>query len=93
MKSKYLMIGAVACVALFLFSGIMLCRQYADEDFYRTHKIIHFDTLSNFGEYEIIAAFKTVAYSEQGFNYHFTRADLAEDFDAYIAHFLCMTPA
>ena len=31
MKSKYLMIGAAVCAALFLFSGIMLCRQYADE--------------------------------------------------------------
>ena len=30
--------------------------------------------------------FKTVAYSEQGFKYyHFTRAESAEDFDAYIA--------
>ena len=62
-----------------------LCK-YADEDFYRAHKIIRFDTLSGFGEYEIVAAFKTVAYSEQGFKYyHFTRADSAEDFDAYIA--------
>lgn len=31
MKSKYLMIGAAVCATLFLFSGIMLCRQYADE--------------------------------------------------------------
>ena len=29
MKSKYLMIGAAVCAALFLFSGIMLWRQYA----------------------------------------------------------------
>ena len=31
MKSKYLMIGASVCAALFLFSGVMLYRQYADE--------------------------------------------------------------
>ncbi len=62
-----------------------LCK-YADEDFYREHKTIRFDTLAGFGEYEIVAAFKTVAYSEKGFKYyHFTRADSAEDFDAYIA--------
>lgn len=62
-----------------------LCK-YADEDFYREHKTICFDTLSGFGEYEVIAAFKTAAYSEQGFKYyHFTLADSAEDFDAYIA--------
>ena len=62
-----------------------LCK-YADEDFYREHKTIRFDTLAGFGEYEIVAAFKTVAYSEQGFKYyHFTRADSAEDFDAYLS--------
>ena len=31
MKSKVLMIGAAVCAALFLFSGVMLYRQYADE--------------------------------------------------------------
>ena len=60
--------------------------KYESKDFYREHKIIRFDTLSGFGEYEIVAVFKTVAYSEQGFKYyHFTRAESAEDFDAYIA--------
>ena len=62
-----------------------LCK-YESEDFYQEHKTIRFDTLSGFGEYEIMAVFKTVAYSEQGFKYyHFTRAESAEDFDAYIA--------
>lgn len=50
-----------------------LCK-YESEDFYQEHKIIHFDTLESFGEYEVIAAFKTVAYSEEGFKYyHFVR--------------------
>ena len=62
-----------------------LCK-YESEDFYQEHKTIRFDTLSGFGEYEVVAAFKTVAYSEQGFQYyHFVNADSAEDFDAYIA--------
>ena len=62
-----------------------LCK-YADEDFYREHKTIRFDTLSGFGEYEVVAAFKTVAYSEQGFKYyHFTSAESEADFDDYIA--------
>ena len=66
-----------------MFAG--LCK-YESEDFYQEHKIICFDTLSSFGEYEIVAVFKTVAYSEQGFKYyHFTRAESAEDFDDYIA--------
>ena len=62
-----------------------LCK-YESEDFYREHKIIHFDTLESFGEYEVIAAFKTVAYSEEGFKYyHFVRAESAEQFNEYIA--------
>lgn len=62
-----------------------LCK-YESEDFYQEHKTIRFDTLSGFGEYEVVAVFKTVAYSEQGFKYyHFIRAESAENFDAYIA--------
>lgn len=34
-----------------------LCN-YTDEDFWREHPTIHFDTLSSFGEYEIVAVFK-----------------------------------
>ena len=55
-------------------------------DFYREHKTICFDTLDSFGEYEVIAAFKTVAYSGEGFKYyHFVNAESAEAFDEYIA--------
>ncbi|MST91148.1 class B sortase [Ruthenibacterium lactatiformans] len=62
-----------------------LCK-YESEDFYQEHKIIHFDTLESFGEYEVIAAFKTVAYSQEGFKYyHFVQAESAEQFDEYIA--------
>ena len=43
-----------------------LCK-YESEDFYREHKTIRFNTLDSFGDYEVIAAFKTVAYSEYGF--------------------------
>ena len=62
-----------------------LC-EYESEDFYREHKTIRFDTLDSFGEYEVIAAFKTVAYSEEGFKYyHFVQAEQEEDFNAFIA--------
>lgn len=37
-----------------------LCK-YESEDFYKEHKTIYFDTLGGYGEYEVIAAFKTVA--------------------------------
>ena len=63
-----------------------MCTTHLKSLEHREHKIIRFDTLSSFGEYEIVAVFKTVAYSEQGFKYyHFTRAESAEDFDAYIS--------
>lgn len=62
-----------------------LCK-YENKNFYEEHKTIRFDTLEDFGSYEIVAAFKTVAYSEDGFKYyHFVNADSAAVFDGYIA--------
>lgn len=62
-----------------------LCK-YEREDFYQEHPTIHFDTLSSLGEYEIVAAFKTVAYSEDGFKYyHFVDAENETAFDAFIS--------
>ena len=61
-----------------------LCK-YESEDFYQEHKTIRFDTLDSFGEYEVVAAFKTVAYSESGFKYyHFVNAESEAAFDEYI---------
>lgn len=61
-----------------------LCK-YENENFYRKHKTIYFDTLGGYGEYEVIAAFKTVAYSEDGFKYyHFVHAESEAAFDEYI---------
>ena len=39
---------------------------YKSKNFYEEHKNIRFDTLTQQGEYEIIAVFKTVAYSPDG---------------------------
>lgn len=62
-----------------------LCK-YEDESFFRDHPIIRFDTLSGYGKYEIVAVFKTVAYSQEGFKYyHFVNAESAADFDAFLA--------
>lgn len=61
-------------------------RKYESEDFYQEHKTVHFDTLADFGEYEIVAAFKTVAYSQEGFKYyHFVNAEDEAAFDEFIA--------
>ena len=66
-----------------MFAG--LCK-YESEDFYREHRTFTFDTLSEYGEYEIVAVFKTVAYSENGFKYYqFVNAENEEDFDEFIA--------
>lgn len=61
-----------------------LCK-YTDPSFYRAHPVIRFDTLSGYGEYEIIAVFKTTA-TDSGFPYQrFVVAEDSAAFDAYIA--------
>lgn len=58
---------------------------YKDKGFYEEHKTIQFDTLTQHGEYEIIAVFKTVAYSSNGFRYYdFVDAEDEEAFNAYV---------
>ena len=58
---------------------------YEDEDFYREHLTVCFDTLSEYGEYEIVAVFKTVAYSDNGFKYYqFVNAANAAEFDEFV---------
>lgn len=69
-----------------------LCK-YESEDFYREHKTIYFDTLSGFGEYEIVVVFKTVAYSAAGFKYYtFVNIETQEAFDDFLdgCHALCL---
>lgn len=62
-----------------------LCR-YEKKSFWQEHPMIHFDTLSGYGEYEIVTVFKTVAYSQEGFKYyHFVDAESKADFNAFLA--------
>lgn len=59
--------------------------KYKDKDFYNAHRYIQLDTLSEQRKYEVICAFKTVAYANDGFKYYeFVDADSQEDFSAYI---------
>ena len=61
-----------------------LCK-YEDEEFYKEHKYIQFDTLLDYGRYEIVAVFKTVAYNDAGFKYfQFVDAENEADFNEYI---------
>jgi sortase B len=61
-----------------------LC-SYESREFFEAHPTLHFDTLSEFGEYEVMYAFKTTAYSEDSFRYYlFTDAADAEEYDAFL---------
>ena len=58
---------------------------YKLKSFYEGHKTIQFDTLTEQAEYEIIAVFKTVAYSSEGFRYYdFINAENKADFTVYL---------
>ena len=68
-----------------MFAGLM---KYADKSFWEKHKTIQFDTLTEKGKYEVVAAFKTEVYTDSpnSFRYYdFVNADTADDFNAYIA--------
>ncbi len=59
--------------------------KYKDKDFYNDHRYIQLDTLSEQRKYEVICAFKTVAYTDNGFQYfNFVKANTEEEFSAYI---------
>jgi len=64
-----------------MFSGLM---KYTDKSFWESHKTISFDTLTEKCDYEIIAAFKTVVYTESFKYYQFINADTGDEFNAYI---------
>ena len=58
---------------------------YKSKSFYEKHKNIQFDTLTEQAEYEIIAVFKTVAYSSEGYRYYdFVNAENEKEFDAFV---------
>ena len=59
--------------------------KYADESFLSEHRYIHFDTLRDYGTYEIFAVFRTTVYSDNGFKYYnFVDAEDTEDFNGYV---------
>lgn len=53
--------------------------KYADKDFFEKHKIVHFNTPFEIADYEVVYAFKTVAYSEYGFDYYSYDGFLTEE--------------
>lgn len=57
--------------------------KYKNKDFYDNHKMINFNTIYGNADYEIIAVFKTVAYT--GFKYYeFINSNSQNEFDTFI---------
>ncbi len=60
---------------------------YGSEDYAAAHPVIRFDTLAQAGEYRVLAAFYSHAYTpgEEGFRYYkYTDLSQPEDFEAYV---------
>ena len=57
--------------------------KYKKKEFYDNHKVISFNTIYENADYEIIAVFKTVAYT--GFEYYkFVDSSSKQEFDTFI---------
>lgn len=68
---------------------------YEDEDFYKNHKYITFDTIHGDGTYEVIAAFRTEIQDKDytGFKYYqFFNAANEEEFNNFVDNCKSLTP-
>lgn len=60
--------------------------KYARKQFYEQHKTIQFDTLKEFGTYEIVAALKVSLTDKNHFRYYdFKDASSKEEYDSFIS--------
>ena len=69
--------------------------RYEDEDYYKEHKYITFNTLRQTGKYEVIAAYRTEVHPDdyKGFCYwKFVNAYDEKDFNEYIDNCKRLTP-
>ena len=67
-----------------MFAGLM---KFTDKAFWKQHKRISFNTLTDVQEYEVIAVFKTFVYSNSPDSfkyYHFVDAENEDEFNAYV---------
>lgn len=61
--------------------------EYKSKSFWEEHKTITFDTLTSHNEYEVVAAFTTVVYTDSADSfkyYQFVQADTEDDFNDYV---------
>lgn len=70
--------------------------KYEDEDFYKGHRYITFDTIYETGTYEVIGALRTEIYEKNDTShyhyYEFFDAETKEEFDEYISFVKAGTP-
>ncbi len=60
-------------------------RFYTDPEYFKAHPVIRFDTLQEYGEWQVLAAFKTTA-DDKGFGYHrFIQAETPEEYSEFVA--------
>lgn len=65
-----------------MFTGLM---EYESKEFYKDHKTVRFDMLTETAEYEIVTVFKTTVYDDTGFKYYlFSNAEKPEEFTEYV---------
>ena len=69
--------------------------KYDDEDFYKEHKYITFDTIYGDGKYEIIACIRSQIYPEDSDEfkyYNFFNANKIQEYDDYVKNVKALTP-
>jgi sortase B len=72
-----------------MFAGL---NAYTSRDFWRSHRYIRFDTLTEHHTYEIFAVFTTTATVGEGFDYHdFIDAADEMEFDTFVAKCLSLS--
>lgn len=65
-----------------MFAGLTA---YTEEEFYKEHRYIYFDTLTEYHTYEILSVFITTATKGQGFRYHaFENAESEAEFNDFV---------
>jgi len=72
-----------------MFDGTMMAdlHKYKDQSFWETHKVITFNSLTEYRDYEVIAAFRIESSTDSEFLYHtFVNAETEADFDEFVAN-------
>lgn len=72
-----------------MFDGTMMAdlHKYKQQSFWEEHKYITFNSLTEYRQYEVIAAFRIESSTDSDFQYHlFVDAEAEEEFDEFVAN-------